>query len=138
LQLSSLQLKHYWQLNEPVSSRPGKTLAEHISGLGELTQFAAELQEPMDSVLYVFPEQPPKGLHIIVQKPLGESYVDLYVVKCPANVVLLFTFSTYLNRTLTMPPSTRSIFPCIFAISIQTAPNLLHCVPSFQPEATPG
>jgi hypothetical protein len=68
-----LQLKRYWQLNEPMSARPAKTLAEHISGLGEFSQFAAEMQEPVDSVLNVFPEQPPKGLHIIVQKPLGES-----------------------------------------------------------------
>jgi hypothetical protein len=94
-----LQLKHYWQLNEPVSAIPAKTLTERISGLGELSQFATELQEPAGSVLDVFSEQPPKGLHIIVQKPLGESYVDLDVVKCPANVVLLSTFPTYLNRT---------------------------------------
>jgi len=105
-----LQLKHYWQLNEPVFARSTTTLAERLSGLGELSQFAAEMQGSMDSVLDVFPKQPPKGLHIIVQKPLGESYVDLYVVKCPANVVLLSTFSTYVNRTLTMSPSTHCFF----------------------------
>ena len=64
-------------------ARPAKTLAERISHLGALSQFATELQEPVDSVLDVFPEQPLKGLlHIIVQKPLGESYVDFYVVNC--------------------------------------------------------
>jgi len=89
-----------------VPARPARTLAERISGLGELSQFAAELEEPTDSVLDVFPEQPLKGLHIIVQKPFGESYVDLYVVKCPANVLL----SNYLNRTLTMPPSAHLFF----------------------------
>jgi len=73
-----LQLKHYWQLNEPVFARSATTLAERISGLGELSQFAAELQEPMDSVLDVFPEQPLKGLHIIVRKPLGEFFLSLY------------------------------------------------------------
>ena len=88
MQLSSLQLKNYWQLKEPVSVRPEKTLVERISSLGELSQFATELQEPSDSVLDIFPEQLPKGLHIIVQKPLGESYVVFFVVICPANVVL--------------------------------------------------
>jgi hypothetical protein len=104
-QLSSFQLKHYWQLNEPpVSGRPAKTLAERISALGELSQFAAELQEDVDSVLDIFPEQPRNDLlHIIVKKPLGESDVDLYVVKYPANVAPLSTFPTYLNRTLTVP-----------------------------------
>jgi hypothetical protein len=80
-----LQLKHFWQLNKPMSARSAKTLAECISNLGELLQFAAELQGPMDSILDVFPEQPPEGLHIIIQKPVGESYVDLYVIKCPAS-----------------------------------------------------
>jgi hypothetical protein len=77
-----------------VSGRPVKTLAQRISGLGELSQFATELQEPMDSVLDVFPEQPRQGLHIIVHR---ESYVDLYVIKCPANVVLLSTSPTTSN-----------------------------------------
>jgi len=89
-----LHLKRYWQVKDPVSVSPAKTLAERISGLGELSQFAAELQEPSDSVLDAFPEEPPKGLHIIVQMPLGESYVVLFVVICPANVVLLSTFPT--------------------------------------------
>jgi len=89
-----LQLKHYWQLNDPVSVRPAKTLAERISGLGNLSQFATELEDPSDSVLDTFREQPPKDLHIIVQKPLGESYVVLFVVICPANVVFLSTFPT--------------------------------------------
>jgi len=87
-----------------VSAISAKTLAERISGLGELWQFATELQEPAERVLNVFPEKTPEDfLHIIVQNPLGESYVNLYVVKCPANVVLLSTFPTCLNRTLTVP-----------------------------------
>ena len=77
-----------------MSIRPPETLAERISGLGELSQFATKLQDPSDSVLDVFFEQPPKGLHIIVQKPLGESYMALFVVICPADVVLLSTFPT--------------------------------------------
>ena len=81
-----------------------KTLVERIRGLGELSQFAAELQEPAVRVLDVFYEQPRKNLlHIIVQKPLCESYVDLYVVKWPTNIVPLSTFPTYPNRTLTVP-----------------------------------
>jgi hypothetical protein len=76
----------------------------------------------VDRVLDVFPGQPPQDLlHIIVQKPLGESYVDLYVVKCPANVVVLSTLPTYLNRTLTMPPFTRCFFTC-------PRPPPFHCV----------
>ena len=77
-----------------MSAISAKTLAERISGLGNLSQFATELEDPSDSVLDIFSEQPPKGLHIIVQKPLGESYVVLFVVICPANVVLLSTFPT--------------------------------------------
>jgi len=77
-----------------VSVRPAKTLAERISGLGNLSQFATELEDPSDSVLDTFREQPPKGLHIIVQKPLGESYVVLFVIICPADVVFLSTFPT--------------------------------------------
>ena len=77
-----------------MSVRPAKTLAERISGLGNLSQFATKLEDPSDSVLDTFREQPPKGLHIIVQKPLGESYVVLFVVICPANVVFLSTFPT--------------------------------------------
>ena len=77
-----------------MSVRPAKTLVERISSLGELSQFATKLQEPSDTVLDIFPEQPPKGLHIIVQKPLGESYMALFVVICPADVVLLSTFPT--------------------------------------------
>jgi len=77
-----------------VSIKPAKTLIERINGLGDLSQFATELEDPSDSVLDIFSEQPPKGLHIIVQKPLGESYVVLFVVICPANVVLLSTFPT--------------------------------------------
>jgi len=96
-----------------MSEGSAETLAERISGLGELSQFAVELQEPADSVLDVFPEQPPKNLiHIIVQEPLGESYVVLFVVICPANVVLLSTFPTCLNCTLTMLPSTRCFSTC--------------------------
>jgi len=96
-----LQLKRYWQLNEHGSVTPAKTLAERISGLGELSQFAVELQEPAhsvldvgelsqfatklrkntDTVLIVFPEQPPKNLlHIMVQEPFGEYYRESYVV----------------------------------------------------------
>ena len=98
-----MQLKKYWQLKKPVSVISAETLAERISGLGELSQFAVELREPGEIVLNIFPEQPPEDvLHIIVQKPLGESYVNLYVVKYPANVVLLATFPTYLNHTLTV------------------------------------
>jgi ABC-type uncharacterized transport system ATPase subunit len=82
-----LQLKHHWEVNKLVSVIPDKTFAERISGLGEFSQFAAEL-ESRARVLDVFSEQPRKDLlHIIVQKPLGESYVDLYVVKWPANIV---------------------------------------------------
>ena len=77
-----------------MSIKPAKTLIERINGLGDLSQFATELEDPSDSVLDIFSEQPPKGLHIIVQKPLGESYVVLFVVICPANVVLLSTFPT--------------------------------------------
>jgi hypothetical protein len=72
----------------------GETLAERISGLGELSQFAAKLQAPADTVLDVFPEQPPKDLlHIIVQKPLGESYVVFFVVICPRERCSLVHFS---------------------------------------------
>jgi len=88
-----------------VSAISAKTLAERISGLGELSQFATELQEPAERVLNVFPEKTPEDfLHIIVQNPIGESYVNPYVVsKCPANGVLLSTPPTRLNRTLTVP-----------------------------------
>jgi hypothetical protein len=86
-----MQLKHYW-LTERLSARSAETLAKRISGLGELSLimlFATKLKEPVDRVLDVFPEQPPwDPLHIIVQKPLYESYVDLYDVEYPANVNL--------------------------------------------------
>ena len=94
MQLPDFQLKRHWQLNEPVSAIPEETLPERISGLGELSQFAAKLQESRVSVLDVFSVQPRKDLlHIIVQKPLGESYVDFYVVKWPANVVPFYPLS---------------------------------------------
>lgn len=76
-----------------MSARPAKILAERISHLGALSQFATELKEPVDSVLNVFSVKGP--LHIIMQKLLCESYVDL--VKWPVNVILLSKFSTYLR-----------------------------------------
>ena len=64
----------FLQLNEIVSAAPANTLVERIRCLGELKQYAAEMQEPTDRVLHEFPQQPSQdNLHIIVQMPLGES-----------------------------------------------------------------
>ena len=121
-------MKHYWQLDEPFPAKPARTLAERVSRLGELSQFAAVMEEPTNDILEEFQEQPLKGLHIIVQKPPGKSYMDLYIVKCPTNVVLMSTFPNYLNRTLTMPPSTRCFSTCenwLFASISSMSPFIL-------------
>ena len=76
--LSTLQLKHYWQVNKPVSAKPAKTLADRIGDLGELGQFATKLQEPTDSLLDIFSTQPSHDcIHIIVKKSLGTRILYL-------------------------------------------------------------
>ena len=72
-------LTPHWQINRPLEVGSLDNLLERIKPLGELSQFAIKLNEPMRRMSFYFPSQPPEDhLHIVVQKPVVSKCFSFY------------------------------------------------------------